>query len=119
MGAGTRRRAGNAVFCVVLLGLTLGALGHVAVHAMKVEVALLLFKEQALHDEMQAQQRHLRNEIRQLKDPRRLVYVAQTKLGMTPRMVGIRVVKPRAGLPGAANGAAAAPSAPATTQGGP
>jgi hypothetical protein len=105
MGAGTRRRAGNALFCVVLLGLTLGALGHVAVHAMKVEVALLLFKEQALHDELQAQQRHLRNEIRQLKDPRRLVYVAQTKLGMTPRMVGIQVVKPRAADP-------AAPAAP-------
>jgi cell division protein FtsL len=107
MGAGMRRRAGKAVFCLVLLGLTLGALGHVAVQAKKVEVAVLLAKEQALHDELLAQQRHLRNEIRQLKDPRRLVYVAQTKLGMTPQSAGIRVVKPRAGLPAAVTGAAA------------
>ena len=92
MGAGSRRRFGNVVFCVVLLGLTLGALGHVAVQAKKVEVALLLGKEQALHDELVAQQRHLRNEIGRLKDPRRLVQIAQTKLGMTPRQVAIRQV---------------------------
>ena len=92
MGAGSRRRAGNVVFCLVLLGLTLGALGHVAVQAKKVEVALLLANEQTLHDDLLAQQRHLRNEIGRLKDPRRLVSIAQSKLGMTPRPVGIRVV---------------------------
>ena len=92
MGAGSRRRPGNVVFCVVLLGLTLGALGHVAVQAKKVEVALLLGKEQALHDELSAEQRHLRNEIGRLKDPRRLVHIAETKLGMTPRQLAIRPV---------------------------
>ena len=73
MGAGTRRRAGNALFCLVLLGLTLGALGHVAVQAKKVEVALQLAQEQAAHEELLAEQRHLQLDIGRLKEPRRLV----------------------------------------------
>ena len=85
MGAGTRRRAGNALFCLVLLGLTLWALGHVAVQAKKVEVALQLAQEQAAHEDLLAEQRHLQLDIGRLKEPRRLVQVAQTKLGMTPQ----------------------------------
>ena len=84
----------NALFCLVLLGLTLGALGHVAVQAKKVEVALLLGKQRALHEQLVAEQRHLMNDIGRLKEPRRLVQVAQSKLGMTPQPAAIRVLKP-------------------------
>jgi cell division protein FtsL len=94
MGAGTRRRASNALFCVVLLGLTLGALGHVAVQAKKVEVGLMLAREQAAHEELVAGQRHLQLEIGRLKEPRRLVEVARSKLGMTPQPAAIRVLGP-------------------------
>ena len=37
--AGGGRRAGTGVLCLALLGLTLGALGHVAVHARMYDVA--------------------------------------------------------------------------------
>jgi cell division protein FtsL len=87
-----KRRAGNAVFLLVLLGLTLGALAHVAVQAKQVEVALQLAREGAAHEELMAQQRHLKLEIGKLKDPRRLVNVAQSKLGMTPRAAAIKVI---------------------------
>jgi hypothetical protein len=71
------------VFCLVLLGLTLGALAHVAVHAKQVEVGLLLGKERAAHDALLAERRHLEIELGRLKDPVRLVKFAQ-ELGMTP-----------------------------------
>jgi cell division protein FtsL len=90
-----KRRAGNAVFLLVLLGLTLGALAHVAVQAKKVEVALQLAREGAAHEELAAQQRHLKLEIGKLKDPRRLVNVAQTRLGMTPQAAAIKVIRPQ------------------------
>jgi cell division protein FtsL len=92
---GLRRRAGKALFCLVLFGLTLGALAHVAVQAKKVEVALQLGRERTLNEELSTSQRHLLLEIGKLKDPRRLVNVATSKLGMTPKAADIRVIQPR------------------------
>jgi hypothetical protein len=40
VGFGGRRRASSAVFLLALVGVTLAALGHVAVQAKTVEVAL-------------------------------------------------------------------------------
>jgi cell division protein FtsL len=96
MGAGTRRRAGNALFCLVLLGLTVFALGHVAVQAKMVEVGLKLAQEQAAHEDLVAEQRHLQLEIGRLNEPRRLVQVARDRLGMTPQPAAIRTFKPAA-----------------------
>jgi hypothetical protein len=75
--------ASSTVFCLVLLGLTLGALAHVAVHAKQVEVGLALGKERAAHDSLLAERRHLEIELGRLKDPVRLVRMAQ-EMGMTP-----------------------------------
>jgi hypothetical protein len=76
-------RVSSGVFCLVLLGLTLGALAHVAVHAKQVEVGLLLGRERAAHDALLAERRHLEIELGRLKDPARLVKFAQDT-GMTP-----------------------------------
>lgn len=94
MSTGTRRRAGNALFCLVLLGLTVFALGHVAVQAKMVEVGLKLAQEQAAHEDLTAEQRHLQLDIGRLKEPRRLVQVARTKLGMTPQASAIKTLLP-------------------------
>jgi cell division protein FtsL len=110
MGAGTRRRAGNALFCLVLLGLTLFALGHVAVQAKTVEVGLRLAQEQSAHEELLAEQRHLQLDIGRLKEPRRLVEVARTKLGMTPQAAAIKTLRPVLARPGTpVSGSAPAP----------
>jgi hypothetical protein len=83
-GRGLRApRVSSSVFCLVLLGLTLGALAHVAVHAKQVEVGLLLGRERAEHDALLAERRHLEIELGRLKDPARLVKFAQDN-GMTP-----------------------------------
>ena len=87
-------RAASGVFCLVLLGLTLGALGHVAVQAKQVEVGLLLGKERAAHDALLAERRHLEIELGRLKDPARLVKFAQEK-GMTPVPAGIHAAQGR------------------------
>jgi hypothetical protein len=65
----------------------------VAVQAKKVEVAFLLGKHRAIHEELVAEQRHLMNDVARLKEPRRLVQVAQSKLGMTPQ-ADIKVLRP-------------------------
>jgi cell division protein FtsL len=92
VSGGGRRRPGSGIFCLVLLGLTLGALGHVAVQAKKVEVALALGKEQGARNEMLAEHRHLEIELGRLKDPARLVKLAQESLGMTSQPADIRTV---------------------------
>jgi cell division protein FtsL len=107
MGTGTRRRAGNALFCLVLLGLTVFALGHVAVQAKMVEVGLQLAQEQSAHEELLAEQRHLQLDIGRLKEPRRLVEVARSKLGMTPQPAAIRTLRP---APRRSPGSASAPA---------
>jgi cell division protein FtsL len=93
-GEGRSRRASSGVFCLVLLGLTLAALGHVAVQAKKDEVAGLLGREHAVHEELQADLRHLEIEIGRLKHPERLVREAQGRLGMTPEPADIRRLRP-------------------------
>ncbi len=86
--AAPRRRPGTAMFLLILLGLTLGALGHVAVQAQKNEIAVQLGREQALHDALLAERRHHQIEIGRLKNPGRLVELAQRRLGMTAQAAG-------------------------------
>jgi hypothetical protein len=85
-----RRRPGTAMFLVVLFGLTLGALGHVAVQAQKNEIAAQLGREQAIHEELLSERRHRQIEIGRLRNPGRLVELARGRLGMTPQPAGFR-----------------------------
>jgi cell division protein FtsL len=79
-----RQRASLAVIAFVVLGLTLGALGHVAVHAKRLEVALALGDAERIHRELDEQRRHLEIEIGMLKDPGRVTSRARDTLGMRP-----------------------------------
>jgi cell division protein FtsL len=79
-----RRRMGSGVACLILLGLTLAALGHVAVQARHLDVALALGKEQKIQGELMEQRRRLKTEIGQLKDPARISVMARDKLKMAP-----------------------------------
>lgn len=75
-------RAGSGIFLLVLLGATLVALAHVAVHARRVEVALALAREQSENRAMGEQRRRLRIELERLRDPARLVRLGREQLGM-------------------------------------
>jgi len=79
-----RRRMGSGVASLVLLGLTLAALGHVAVQARHLDVALALGKEQKIQGELLEQRRRLKSEIGRLKDPGRISTMARDKLKMAP-----------------------------------
>ena len=79
-----RRRASLALIGLVILGLTLGALGHVAVHAKRLELALALGDAERIHRELAEQRRHLEIEIGMLKDPGRVIAIARDKLAMRP-----------------------------------
>jgi cell division protein FtsL len=79
-----RRRMGSGVALLVLLGLTLAALGHVGVQARHLDVALALGKEQKLQGELMEQRRRLKSEIGRLKDPARISTVARETLKMAP-----------------------------------
>jgi cell division protein FtsL len=79
-----RQRASLAVIGFVILGLTLGALGHVAVHAKRLEVALALGEAERVHRELAEQRRHLEIEIGMLKDPSRVIAIARDQLLMQP-----------------------------------
>jgi cell division protein FtsL len=79
-----RRRASLAVIGFVILGLTLGALGHVAVHAKRLEVALALGDAERVHRELTERRRFLEIEIGMLKDPDRVIPFARDKLLMRP-----------------------------------
>jgi hypothetical protein len=92
-GFGGRRRASSAVFVLALIGVTLAALGHVAVQAKTVEVALLLGQERARHEELIAKQRQLELEVGALKDPGRLMAEGQ-KRGMVATPAAIRSIAP-------------------------
>jgi cell division protein FtsL len=84
-----------AVIGFVILGLTLGALGHVAVHAKRLEVALALGEAERIHRDLAEQRRHLEIEIGMLKDPGRVIAIARDKLLMRPVAPGdIRPVRP-------------------------
>lgn len=77
-----RRRSTTVIGCLVLLGVTLAALGHVGVHARQVEVAAALGREQVRHRDLLDRRRQLVIEISRLKDPARLEREARTRLGM-------------------------------------
>lgn len=79
-----RRRMGSGVACLILLGLTLAALGHVGVQARRLDVALALGKEQKIQGELMEQRRRWKSEIGKLKDPGRISAMAREKLNMAP-----------------------------------
>jgi cell division protein FtsL len=88
-------RFGTGVGLVVLLGVTLAALAHVAVQARRVDVALALGEEQKHHAQLLEEQRRLKTEIGRLKDPGIISALARERLNMGPvDPSGIRVVKP-------------------------
>ena len=107
VGAAPRRRPGSVLFVLILFGLTMGMLGHVAVQAQKNEVALRLEQERTLHEKLVAQRRHLELEIARLRAPVHLLDVARSTLGMTPQFGEIREI--RVGPEEARAGGAAAP----------
>jgi hypothetical protein len=65
------------VACLVLLGLTLAALGHVAVQARQLDVALALGKEQKTLGELLEQKRRLKSDLGRLKEPGRISGLAK------------------------------------------
>lgn len=79
-----RRRMGAGVACLALFGATLAALGHVAVQAQKLDVALALGKEAKEHQELLEQRRRLTSELGRLKEPGKVSAVARDRLGMGP-----------------------------------
>ena len=112
--AAPRRRPGTAMFLLILFGLTLGALGHVAVQAQKNEVAVQLGREQAVYEALLAERRHHQIEIGRLKNPGRLVDLAQRRLGMTAQAAGFWPARgTRTGVPAATVRDVAPPRKPA------
>jgi hypothetical protein len=81
------------VFVIALAGMTLGALGHVAVQAKTVEVALALGAERGRHEELLTRRRRLELLLGSLKDPGRLMEEGK-KRGMVAT-AAIRVIRPR------------------------
>jgi hypothetical protein len=71
-----RKRVSLGVLALIVLGLTLGATGHVAVHAKRIEVAIALGKEERTFRELTEERRHLEIEIGMLKDPARIIAIA-------------------------------------------
>jgi Cell division protein FtsL. len=81
---GAGRRLSLGLIGLVVLGVTLGATAHVAVHAKRIEVAIALGKEERVFRELTLQRRHLEIEIGMLKDPARIIAIARDQLGMRP-----------------------------------
>jgi cell division protein FtsL len=79
-----RRRLSVGIIALVVLGVTLIATAHVAVHAKRIEVAIALGKEERAFRELTEQRRHLEIEIGMLKDPARIIAIARDRLGMRP-----------------------------------
>jgi cell division protein FtsL len=79
-----KRRLSIGLIGLIILGLTSGATGHVAVHAKRIEVALALGNEERAYRELVEQRRNLEIEIGMLKDPARISVIARDKLGMRP-----------------------------------
>ena len=77
-----RRRLGAGLVGLLVLGVTLGATAHVAVHAKRIEVAIALGKQERAFRELTDERRHLEIEIGMLKDPARIIAIARDKLGM-------------------------------------
>ena len=79
-----RRRLGAGLVGLIVLGLTLGATAHVAVHAKRIEVAIALGEQERAFRELTLQRRHLEIEIGMLRDPARVIAIARDQLGMRP-----------------------------------
>jgi len=77
-------RLGISVVGLVVLGVTLAATAHVAVHAKRIEVAFALGEQERIFRELTLERRHLEIEIGMLKDPARIISIARDKLGMHP-----------------------------------
>lgn len=82
--SGARRRLSFGLIGLIVLGVTLIATAHVAVHAKRIEVAIALGKEERAFRELTLQRRHLEIEIGMLKDPARIIAIARDQLGMRP-----------------------------------
>lgn len=85
---GARRRLSLGLIGLVVLGMTVGATAHVAVHSKRIEVAIALGKEERAFRELTLQRRHLEIEIGMLKDPARIIAIARDQLGMRPPAPG-------------------------------
>ena len=79
-----RRRLGAGLVGLLVLGMTLGATAHVAVHSKRIEVAIALGKEERAFRDLTEQRRHLEIEIGVLKDPARVITIARDQLRMRP-----------------------------------
>ncbi len=79
-----RRRLNAGLIGLIVLGVTLGAIAHVAVHTKRIEIAIALGKEEHAFRELTLQRRQLEIEIGLLKDPARVIAIARDKLGMQP-----------------------------------
>ncbi len=77
-----RRRLNAGLIGLVILGVTLGAIAHVAVHTKRIEIAIALGKEEHAFRELTLQRRQLEIEIGLLKDPARVIAIARDQLGM-------------------------------------
>jgi cell division protein FtsL len=91
-----RRRLNAGLIGLVILGVTLGAIGHVAVHTKRIEVAIALGEEERAFRDLTLQRRQLEIEIGMLKDPARIIAIARDKLGMhAPAPENIHALSPR------------------------
>lgn len=81
---GARRRLSFGLIGLIVLGVTLVATAHVAVHAKRIEVAIALGKEERTYRALVDERRHLEIEIGMLKDPARIIAIARDQLGMGP-----------------------------------
>jgi cell division protein FtsL len=83
--AGARKRhPAHGVLMLLLLVFTLAALGHVAINIKKLEVALALGQARADRTRLLEKKRRIALEIGVLKDPGRIVAIANDKLGLRP-----------------------------------
>jgi cell division protein FtsL len=81
---GSKQRLNIGLIALVILGVTLIATAHVAVHAKRIEVAIALGKQEKAFRELVAERRQLEIEIGMLKDPARIIAIARDQLGMRP-----------------------------------
>jgi hypothetical protein len=77
-------RRGVGVWAFALALLTAGALAHVAVRMHGIQIAYDLGREKRINSELLERQRSLVIEIGMLKDPGRVIGLAQDKLQMGP-----------------------------------
>jgi cell division protein FtsL len=95
---GSKQRLNIGLIALVILGLTLVAVAHVAVHAKRIEVAIALGKQEQAFREFVAERRQLEIEIGMLKDPARIIAIARDQLGMRPpETMDIHAAKPGPG----------------------